>query len=198
MMTAPAASSSVLLHCCCAPCAGAVIERLVSGGRRPVVFFSNSNIVPREEYELRKAELIRYCVLFGLQVVDDDYDHGAWLDFGGIRALGRERERGARCTQCFRFRLLRAARYGAEHGIGVLATTLASSRWKDIAQVNEAGQWACAQVPGGPRFWAENWRKGGLQPRRNEIIREQSFYNQTYCGCEFAMRKSPEGNSLPE
>ena len=35
-------------------------------------------------------------------------------------------------------------------------------------------------------FWAQNWRKGGLQPRRNEIIREQGFYNQTWCGCEFS------------
>ena len=36
-------------------------------------------------------------------------------------------------------------------------------------------------------WWPMNWRKGGLQPRRAEIIREQNFYNQTFCGCEFSI-----------
>ena len=70
----------------------------------------------------------------------------------------------------------------------VLATTLASSRWKSLEQVNEAGAWACSQVEG-VSWWAQNWRRGGLQERRNAIIREENFYNQLYCGCEFSLRK---------
>ena len=180
----PEGRSRILLHSCCAPCSGAVIECLVENGFRPGIFFSNSNIVPSGEYELRKHELIRYAQSFGLEVIDDDYDHKAWLEF--IRGLEREPERGARCMECFKFRLLRAARYAAANGYDVLTTTLASSRWKDLEQVNAAGQWACGIVADGPVFWPQNWRKGGLQPRRNEIIREQNFYNQNFCGCEFS------------
>lgn len=195
----PEGRNRILLHSCCAPCSGAVIECLVENGFRPGVFFSNSNIVPREEYELRKHELIRYAEGFGLEVIDDDYDHKAWLEC--IRGLEKEPERGARCMECFKFRLLRAARYAAANGYDVLTTTLASSRWKDLEQVNAAGLWACGIVaceagaceyPDGtpeirtPVFWPQNWRKGGLQPRRNEIIREQNFYNQNFCGCEFS------------
>ena len=40
-------------------------------------------------------------------------------------------------------------------------------------------------------FWPQNWRKGGLQERRNEVIREQGFYNQTWCGCEFSRNSNP-------
>ena len=40
-----------------------------------------------------------------------------------------------------------------------------------------------------PRFWAQNWRKGGLQDRRNELLKEYHFYNQQYCGCEFSIRQ---------
>ena len=69
----------------------------------------------------------------------------------------------------------------------MLATTLASSRWKDLSQVNEAGRWACAQVSG-VTWWDENWRRGGLQDRRGAIIKEENFYNQQYCGCEFSVR----------
>lgn len=185
----PGDPTKVLLHCCCAPCSGAILECMVQQGIRPVIFFSNSNIWPHEEYELRKAEIIRYAAGFGLDVVDDTYDHGEWLDAGTcgakIREMGAMPERGARCAECFRFRLMRAARYASAHGLEVLTTTLASSRWKDLGQVGEAGRWACSQVSG-VEFWDQNWRKGGLQPRRDEIIREQGFYNQNFCGCEFS------------
>lgn len=182
IVQAPGNEKSILLHSCCAPCSGAIIECLLENGIRPTVFFSNSNIVPPEEYLLRKEEISRYCLSLGLETVDDDYDHAAWLQ--AVRGLEREPERGARCTECFRFRLLRAARYASSHGFKVLATTLASSRWKDLGQVNGMLEWACGQVDG-VQAWVQNWRKGGLQPRRGEIIREQNFYNQTFCGCEF-------------
>ena len=39
----------------------------------------------------------------------------------------------------------------------------------------------------GTTYWDQNWRKGGLQERRGEILREENFYNQLWCGCEFSM-----------
>lgn len=179
----PEGGHRLLLHSCCAPCSGAILECLLENGIRPAVFFSNSNIEPFDEYARRRDELLRYAAANGLEVVDDDYSHEDWL----CRvAAGREDapERGARCLECFKYRLDRAARYAAENGYDVLSTTLASSRWKNLAQVDEAGNLACGRYPG-LIWWGMNWRKGGLQERRSEIIREQQFYNQTFCGCEF-------------
>ena len=189
--------SKIVLHTCCAPCSGAIIEYMVQNGMRPLVFFSNSNISPREEYEKRRAEVLRYAGSFGLEVVDDDYDHSDWRC--AVAGLENEPERGKRCFECFRFRLLRAARYAVSHGYDTLTTSLASSRWKDLDQVNRAGEEACAKVreESGKNleWWGMNLRKGGLQPRRAEIIREQNFYNQDYCGCEFSVRK-PENREI--
>ena len=196
----PDGGHKVLLHCCCAPCSGAVVECLIQNGIRPALFFSNSNIVPQEEYIKRRGELERYAKLFDLECIDDEYDHEAWLDFVfkrkemadqvGHDALAEAPERGPRCLACLKFRLMRAAQYAAAHGYDVLTTTLASSRWKSLEQVDEAGRWACGemadQVGHDVLWWNQNWRKGGLQPRRAEIIREQDFYNQTWCGCEFS------------
>ena len=182
----PANSNKILLHSCCAPCSGAIIECMVQNGLKPVVYFSNSNIYSREEYELRKKELLRYTSQFGLETVDDEYHHKSWLCCA--KGLEKEPERGARCLECFKFRLRRAALYAKNNGLEVLTTTLASSRWKDLEQVNAAGQWACEGT--GVLWWPQNWRKGGLQPRRSEIISEQNFYNQTYCGCEFSNTQS--------
>ena len=247
---APDGAREILLHACCAPCSGAVLECLRDNGIRPVVFFSNSNITPRAEYDLRLSELRRYAVKMGVELVEDAYDHDAWL--AAVRGLEDEPERGGRCAACFRFRLGRAAAYAASRGLRVLATTLASSRWKDLDQVNAAGSFVCSSsgagiagrqnfaslipptacsgsselppetsgcagpLPSGdgplpltmPRvarlpeavaapaqqavlFWPQNWRKGGLQERRNEVIREQGFYNQTWCGCEFSRNLNP-------
>ena len=177
----------ILVHSCCAPCSGAILEYLVQHGVRPAVFFSNSNIFPGAECDKRYGEILRYARLLGLEIVGDTYDHAAWRC--AVLGLEREPERGARCLECFRFRLERAARYACEHGFDVLTTTLASSRWKDLLQVDEAGQWACSLFPG-VRWWGRNWRKGGLQQRRGEVILEQGFYNQNYCGCEFSFRES--------
>ena len=202
-LEAPGGAKEILLHACCAPCSGAVLECLRDNGIRPVVFFSNSNISPREEYGLRLSELRRYADRMGVEVVEDAYDHAAWL--AAVRGLEREPERGRRCAACFRFRLERAARFAAARGLPAVATTLASSRWKDLAQVDAAGEAACAALAarmqadadgsctqaGAPVFWGQNWRKGGLQPRRGEIIREQGFYNQTWCGCEFSGNPKP-------
>ena len=179
----------ILLHCCCAPCSTAIIEWMVEEGLRPGVFFSNSNIVPYEEYVKRREELARYAASFGLEVVDDEYDHAAWTEYVRSRAGAALAgpERGPRCLACFEFRLLRAARYAASHGYDILTTTLASSRWKDLSQVDSAGRLAVNGTT--VTWWNQNWRKGGMQERRNFLIKSCALYNQIWCGCEFSSHR---------
>ena len=232
----PYGETKVLLHTCCAPCSSAIIEHLMKHGVTPVIYYCNPNIYPREEYEIRKNECTRYAESLGLEIVDADYDHENWLE--AVKGLETEPERGGRCLKCFKLRLLRTAEYAVAHGFRVITSTLASSRWKSLDQINEAGQWACSQIadrhfstthplpadtpipaeyllsmdiphespfipvecplPGDetgdgeirtPVYWPYNWKKGGLQERRLQIIKEYNFYNQLYCGCEFSLRK---------
>ena len=171
----PFGQKKVLLHTCCAPCSSAIIEFLMSHGVEPVIYYCNPNIYPYEEYLIRKNECTRYARELGLEIVDADYDHQAWLE--NVRGLEDEPERGGRCAACFRMRLLHSARYARERGISVITTTLASSRWKSLEQIDEAGRWACGKVNAeagdeAVRWWEKNWRKGGLQERRNQIIKE--------------------------
>ncbi len=158
----------------------------MKNGISPVIYYCNPNIYPSEEYEIRKNECSRYAQSLGLEIIDADYDHENWLS--EVKGLESEPERGGRCLKCFKLRLLRTAEYARQRGIKLITTTLASSRWKSLEQINEAGQWACSQVQG-VHWWDQNWRKGGLQERRLQIIKEYSFYNQLYCGCEFSIRK---------
>lgn len=177
----------VLLHTCCAPCSSAIIEWMMQNEVRPTLYFCNPNIYPEQEYVVRKEECIRYADSFGLQVIDADYNHPHWLE--RMRGLEQEPERGVRCSKCFAYRLASAALYAHENGYKVMTTTLASSRWKSLGQVIEAGKLAVADYPD-VIFWAQNWRKGGLSDRRNAIVKEMNFYNQQYCGCEFSLRQA--------
>lgn len=201
----PFGAKTVLLHTCCAPCSSAIIEWMMQHGITPVIYYCNPNIYPYEEYLIRKDECTRYASSLGLEIVDADYDHDVWL--AEVSGTENEPERGARCLKCFKLRLLRAARYAKNRGIKVVATTLASSRWKSLEQINDAGEWACRIVAEGsaadvstlpdmaatgpfPVWWGRNWKKGGLQERRLQIIKDYGFYNQLYCGCEFSMKTS--------
>ena len=181
----PDGVSEVLLHACCAPCSSAIVEWLMANGVQPVIYYFNPNIWPREEYEIRKEESKRHATSLGIRWIDDDYNHNEWLQ--GVCGLEGEPERGRRCEQCFTLRLMAAARKARELGIRYFATTLASSRWKSLEQIERAGL-AAEQAVGDVTFWAQNWRKGGLQERRNQLLKEYGFYNQQYCGCEFSAR----------
>ena len=189
---APMGETTVLLHTCCAPCSSAIIEAMLQNGIKPVIYYCNPNIYPQQEYEIRKNECTRYAQALGLEIVDADYDHDNWL--AAVKGMEGEPERGGRCLKCFKLRLLRTAEYARSRGIKAVTTTLASSRWKSLDQINEAGTWACEEINKIPAeteviWWDQNWRKGGLQERRLQILKEFDFYNQLYCGCEFSMRK---------
>ena len=194
------AENEVLLHCCCAPCSSAIIEWMLAHDVRPTLYYFNPNIFPEEEYLIRKNECTCYAASLDLDIIDDDYDHEAWRC--QVKGMEMEPERGARCLQCFKMRLLHAARKAVELGFEVFTTTLASSRWKSLTQINEAGHWAAKKVSEETgktvRFDDRNWRKGGLQQRRNELLKENGFYNQLYCGCEFSLEAMKKRYHLPE
>ena len=185
----PEGCKRVLLHACCAPCSSAIVEWLLAHDIEPVIYYFNPNIYPLEEYEIRKNESKRHAESLGITWIDDDYRHEAWRE--AVCGLEHEPERGRRCEACFYHRLLATAKKAQELGIPYFATTLASSRWKNLEQINAAGQ-AAALMANGERpkanvqFWAQNWRKDGLQERRNALLKEYGFYNQLYCGCEFS------------
>ncbi|MDR0769112.1 MAG: epoxyqueuosine reductase QueH [Dysgonamonadaceae bacterium] len=179
----------LLLHVCCAPCSAAIIEYLLEREIRPVLFYFNPNIYPMEEYEIRKKECSRFARQSGLEIIAGDYSHDLWLK--SIAGLEGEPERGIRCLECFRMRLSATARLANEKGFDTIATTLGSSRWKDLAQIAEAGKQAVT-AHANIIFWDRNWRKDGMSERRAILLKENGFYNQQYCGCEFSRKTMPK------
>lgn len=191
-ITAPNEDNRVLLHSCCAPCSCDVMATMVESGIDPTIFFYNPNIHPREEYEIRKEENIRFAGKCRIPIIDADYDRpvGSLREenwFGRVKGLEWEPERGKRCTVCFDMRFERTALYAHEHGFKVFTSSLGITRWKNMDQVNACGMRAASRYPG-LVYWAYNWRKQGGSQRMYEISKQEEFYQQEYCGCVYSLR----------
>ena len=181
----PNKESKLLLHSCCAPCAGEIMEAVAASDIDTTIYFYNPNIHPKEEYEIRKDENIRFAEKLGFDFIDADYDKDNW--FERIKGLENEPERGKRCTVCFDMRFERTALYAHENNFKIFATTLGISRWKDLEQINNSGLKAAKRY-NSLGFWDFNWRKQGGSSRMLEISKKEKFYKQEYCGCVYSLR----------
>lgn len=169
-----------LLLSCCAPCSCAVIEKLAQEKADFAVLFYNPNIRPLAEYQKRRDENERLCKKYGVTFIELEYDNIRWCEL--TKGLEDLPERDKRCSICFLMRFERAFAYAKEQGFDAVASVLGVSRYKDLAQVNRAAQ-AAAEKAGLPYLEIEG-RKGGMQERRQALIKELGLYNQTYCGCK--------------
>lgn len=185
VLATPKGEKRVLLHSCCAPCSGEVIEAMVASGLDLTIFFYNPNIHPKKEYEIRKAENIRYAEKLGIAFVDADYDVQNW--FGRAKGMEYEPEKGVRCTMCFDMRFERTALHAHEHGFSLFTSSLGISRWKNMDQINESGTRAASHYDG-VEYWTYNWRKDGGGTRMYDIAKREEFYKQEYCGCIYSLR----------
>lgn len=169
-----------LLLSCCAPCSCAVIEKMAQDKADFAVVFYNPNIRPYAEYEKRRDENLRLCQKYNVPFIALEYDNERWCAL--TKGLENEPERGKRCDICFEMRLKRVMEYAKENNFDAVASVLGASRWKDLNQVNRAAQRA-AQATNMPYLEIEA-RKGGMQDRRLQLVKELKLYNQRYCGCK--------------
>jgi len=200
ILNPPEGVKRVLLHSCCAPCSGAMVEEMCSSKilEEVVVFFYNPNIHPRKEYEIRKEENKRFCEKLGIAFIDCDYDSENW--YARMKGMEFDPERGRRCTECFDMRMERTALYAHENGFHAVATTNATSRWKDPQQVDASGYRAAARYPG-LKYWAQDWHSDEMTLRKYQISANEKFYKQEYCGCSYSLRDSNEwrkANGIPK
>ena len=174
----------IVLHTCCSVCATSPVERLLSQGYEVVLFFSNSNIFPKQEYEKRLQSTVKLAGLLHIELTEDVYDHSSWLRH--VRGLENEPERGRRCIKCFEYNLERTAMAAQKLCIPSFTTTLTVSRHKPSKAIFAVGE----TFPG---FMPIDFKKKDGFSRSMELSRQYGLYRQNYCGCEFSMRLKDAG-----
>ena len=165
----------LLLHTCCAPCSTHVIESLKKE-HKITLFFSNSNIFPKEEYDKRLENAKKIAKIFDIELIEDEYDHKAWLEL--VKGLEKEPEGGKRCEKCFEFNLARAARYVENGDFDMFTTTLTISPHKDSDIILNIGKKF-------KNFLDLDFNDGF--DHSIELSKKYELYRQNYCGCEFSI-----------
>lgn len=185
----------LLLHSCCGPCSSYVLQYLAADFDI-VLFYSNSNIAPEEEYRHRLSEqrrLIREMPLAGrVEVVEDVYDPDAFS--AAAAGLEEQPEGGARCARCFALRLERSAAAAARLGMDWFTTTLTVSPHKNPSVINPIGQ-AMGERYGVPFLCADFKKRDGYQ-QSIRLSRQYGLYRQGYCGCIYSL-SPPDGMHRP-
>ena len=183
-----AAEKRVLLQACCAPCASHCLSEL-AGKTRVTVYFYNPNLSDREEYEKRRAELLRFIGETGwADALDCAY---APEDFAAVaRGYEDAPEGGARCERCFSLRLSRTAQAAKEGGFDYFATTLTVSPLKNAALINAVGGRIAEEC--GVKWLPSDFKKRGGYQASVALAREYGLYRQNYCGCAYSRRRLTE------
>ncbi len=181
----------ILLHACCGPCATHCIEVIRKDGLEPILFFSNSNIMPKEEYDKRLNAIQRLAEITGVELIIDEYDNEAWQ--GAIAGYEKEPEGGKRCTMCFTYNLSRAARYAVKNGLTKFSTTLTVSPHKNSEQIFGVGDMLAevATSQGASlEFVHYNFKKQNGFLNSVRLAKEYGLYRQSYCGCCYSIRSN--------
>ncbi len=174
----------LLLHVCCGPCSIIAIER-TKPKYDVVLFFSNSNIYPKEEYEKRLNTAMKVADIFKTKFNKDRYNPQDWLN--QVKGYENEPEHGKRCDICIKFRLERTATYAKANGFNIFATTLTTGPQKNAERVNSIGMAIGKKY--GIEYYESNFKKKDGFKKSVDLSKKHKLYRQNYCGCKFSIRK---------
>ncbi len=176
------AKGRILLHTCCGVCASHCVQVLKADGWEPVLFFSNFNLWPHEEYLRRLVAARQLAAAEAIELVEDTPAHAQWQSevAEGYEACP---EGGARCARCFRFSLGRAAAARERLGCVALTTSLTVSPHKRSAVLHTVGREVAGEV-----FIPYDFKKRDGFLSSNRRAAELGLYRQIYCGCEYSVR----------
>ncbi len=184
----------ILLHSCCAPCSTYTLEFMCQHAE-VTILFANSNIHPRGEYIKRSEEqqrfLREFCRDTGYTVgyIESPYAPREFCD--RVKGLEKEREGGARCTECFAYRLDIVAQKAQELGFDYFGSTLTISPHKNSELINRVGM--SMERIYSTKYLPSDFKKNNGYKRSIELCEQYDIYRQCYCGCVYSLRQEGEG-----
>ena len=168
-------AKTILLHACCGPCSLEPVRLLRERGIEPVIFFSNSNIAPKKEYDLRRDSIKLWCEKNKVEFIEDEYLPKTWVE--ACKSLIKQKPH--RCRQCYKIRFERACAYAKENGFECVGTTLTISPYQYALTIKEELTKACEKFGIMPFYEDYSTYYRSAQKR----AKEEGLYRQHYCGC---------------
>lgn len=182
----------LLIHTCCAPCSTHTLEFMCQYAE-VTLFFSNSNIHPKNEYLRRLHEQQRFVDEFNektkkqVELIVDEYRPSVFNKMVLENKLANEKEGGARCSACFNMRLDLVAQKAQALGYDYFGSALTISPKKNAALINQIGM--DIQKIYGTHYLPSDFKKNKGYERSIQMCKEYDIYRQCYCGCVFAAKQ---------
>lgn len=169
----------LLLHACCGPCSLEPVELLRAEGFEPTICWTNPNIQPAAEHDLRLATLLIWAHdVADVNVTVAGCDRDRWESDCAPFGLNRSE----RCRVCYALRLEEACRCAKEQGFSYISTTLAVSPYQLFETCTEELKSAATRF--GLNAVVRDFRPH--YPEATRKSRELEMYRQNYCGCRFS------------
>ena len=176
----------ILMHVCCAPCSTYTLEYLTQYAD-VTIYFANSNIHPKAEYEKREYVTKKFVSDFNertgnhVQFLAETYQPNEFVKI--VRGLEDEPEGGDRCKVCFDYRLDKTAQKAVELGFDYFGSTLTISPHKNAQTINQIG--LDVQKVYATKYLPSDFKKNKGYLRSVEMCEEYDIYRQCYCGCVY-------------
>ena len=172
-------SVPLLLHACCGPCSLEPLRLLREEGFEPTICWTNPNIQPVAEHDLRLRTLQEWAKdVAHVEVIVAADDRDAWEH--GVAPAGFDRQR--RCRACYALRLSESCRVARERGFSHISTTLAVSPYQLFDTCTDL--LVSLAKASGLTAVVRDFRP--YYPAATREARELGMYRQNYCGCRFS------------
>lgn len=182
---------TILLHTCCAICLYYPLIFL-KDYFNIVIFYSNSNIDTEDEFN-KRLEMIDRLIGeikenndINISLVVDPYKHEEYMK--DLIPYKDEKEGLNRCRLCYFKRLNYSFLYAKEHNIRYVTTTMTSSRQKNSSTFNEIGLMLQDRY-NDITYFLSDFKKNAGGEIGVKYAKEEGYYIQHYCGCEYSSRK---------
>ncbi len=179
----------ILIHACCIVCACWPLEFL-HDTFDITIMYNNSNIWPKEEYDLRLAELRRYIKERWndeIPVIVTPYDYDTYSKTI-LKNRAIDPEGWKSCFGCYAERMNEAFAYADQNHFDYFTTVMTFSRQKDSEKINQIGLNIGKQYSY-TKYFCTDFKKGNGQKHSDEICDEYCIYRQDYCGCEISFKE---------
>jgi epoxyqueuosine reductase len=182
----------LLMQSCCAVCNSWPLEYLY-----PIfditIYYNNSNIYPRGEYDTRITELRNYVDVFNVKnhtsinIIEENYDYETYKS-NYLEKRSLDKEGSQRCGMCYALRINQALEYANRNGFDYVTTVMTISRQKNSNKINEIARRLANAYPKVNYFYSNFKKNRGIDFAVN-TAKSLGIYKQEYCGCEYSIHE---------
>jgi len=183
---------SLLLHSCCAPCS--CYPLLVLKDYFDItIFYNNSNIYPKSEFDLRLSTLREYVNKINneynsnIKIITPPYNNDK---FNTILEKRKDDKEGSyRCYSCYALRYKELCEYASYNNFEYVCSVMTISRQKNEEMINKILNGYATKYNNLTCLFSNFKKDKGLE-KAQQIIKETKMYSQNYCGCKFSIREN--------